>query len=52
MLDEITNANLEIHYLGYFLKWVPKSVFIMPLKTADLGQGHLELKALTKSILV
>ena len=27
MLDEITNVNLEIHYLGYFLKWVPQECF-------------------------
>ena len=27
MLDEITNVNLEIHYLGYFLKWIPQECF-------------------------
>jgi len=26
-LDEITNENLEVHYLGYFLKWVPQECF-------------------------
>jgi hypothetical protein len=25
--DELANSNIEVHYLGYYLKWVPQEVY-------------------------
>ena len=26
-IEEVTSSNIEVHYLGYYLKWVPQEVY-------------------------
>ena len=30
--DEIKKLNLEVHYLGYFIKWIPQETFYYSVK--------------------
>ncbi len=34
-LDELERANIEVHYLGYYLKWTPQEVYYYAVENTD-----------------
>ena len=52
-VDQLKNFPLEVHYLGYYLKWIPQEAFfIIQLKIVDLNPVHLEPKERIVNIIV
>lgn len=33
--NELTNSNTEVHYLGYYLKWIPQETFYYAVKNCN-----------------
>ena len=33
--EEIKNGNIEVHYLGYYLKWIPQEAYYYAVKNCD-----------------
>ena len=33
--NELTNSNTEVHYLGYYVKWIPQETFYYAVKNCD-----------------
>jgi len=35
MVDELENSNIEVHYLGYYLKWTPQEAYYYAVEHTD-----------------
>ena len=43
--EELLSSKIEVHYLGYYLKWIPQETYYYAVENCDLDLDHLELKA-------
>ena len=48
--EELSSTNIQIHYLGYYLKWVPQEAYYYAVENSGFKARPLDLKALMASI--
>ena len=47
---EFEKKKLEVHYLGYYLKWLPQEAYYYSVKHTIFNQDHIERRVHTASI--
>ena len=43
---------MEIHYLGYYIKWIPQEAYYYSVENTGLRQGHSDQKEHIVNIIV